>query len=187
MRSINQRKNKKPIILIVSAVLVVAVGGFAYLAIARPFNKQAAPVTADKPVNTVDYGPPSQQDLTSQQDKKNEVLKSADTSNGQLTTTSDIAVSIVRVSQETAGQPVNIRVQIDGTTTGSCQVTLTKSGQPTISKTFSVVFEATSSRCQDSDIPIADFSQGGEWQLKVVVVKDSKQSKPAELPVTVDK
>lgn len=187
MRSINQRKNKKPIILIASVALVIAASGLAYLAIARPFSKQAAPVTADKPVNTVDYGPPSQQELKTQDDKKNDVLKSADAASGQVATTSDIAVSIVRVSQETAGQPLNIRVQIDGATTGSCQVTLTKAGQSTISKTFPVVFEATSSRCQDSDIPIADFGQGGEWQLRVIVVKDSHQSKPAEQSVTVDK
>lgn len=187
MRSINKRKNKKPILLITSAAIIIVGGGLAYLAIARPFSsKQTATTTntPDRPANTVDYNSPTQAEQQTQDATKNNVVNN-DTS--QSKTTSSITASLVRADQGGNGQPLNIRVDISGTTSGTCHITLTRAGQPTISKDFTVGFEATSSYCVNADIPASEFSESGAWQLKIVVASGSQESKAIETTVTVAK
>ncbi len=185
MRSITQRKNKKPIILATSAALILVGGAIAYIAIAHPFdNRVPADTSGARPANDVDYGPPTEADLKAAADQKDEIIKAATGGNNIST---DIVVSIVGASQTGNGQPLNIRAQIQGATIGSCHVKLTRSGQPTVEKTFQVTFEATSSRCLDADVPASDFSQSGEWKLEVYVESNSKQSATVEQVVTVTK
>lgn len=184
MRSITQRKNKKPIILATSAALVLVGGAIAFLAIARPFDKAVPAETVTRPANDVDYGPPTESELKAAADQKDDIIKAA---TGGSNVTTDITASISRADQASAGQPLNIRVQIQGATTGDCHIKLTRAGQSTIEKTFQVVFEATNSRCLAADVPASDFGQSGEWNLEVYIESGSKQSKTVEQSVTVTK
>jgi hypothetical protein len=186
MRSINQRKNKKPILLLFFAAIVLVGGGIAYLAIFRPFSTQQPAAIETRPANDVDYGPPSQQELQVADEQKDDILKAA-TDDQATNSDAGITVSIARVSQEGPGKPLNIRVQIDGTSHGNCQVTLTRQGQSTVNKTFAVVFEATSSMCQNADIPVGEFGESGEWSLSVVVQDGAHTSKPIVQSVMVVK
>lgn len=185
MRLRSQRKNKKPIFLVSLIAVLVIGGGLAYVTIARLFDKKVSTDVATRPTNDVDYGPPSQIELKAANDQKDDIIKAV-TSNDQ-NVSSDIVASLARAEQSAPGEPLNIRVQIEGVSTGSCVVTLTKAGQTTVSKTFSVVFEATSSRCLDADIPASDFSDSGEWHLRVIVESGSEQSEPIEQTITVVK
>jgi hypothetical protein len=148
---------------------------------------------------TINYGPATDEDKKAVDEHKEELAKeqaeNKDTNPGDGgssnpgTTAPDtkITVTIVRASQTSAGQALNIRTIVDGVTSGTCEVTLTKGGQPTINKTFQVGFEATSASCDNADIPASAFSVGGDWNLSVIAKKDSAQSNAATQVATITK
>ena len=174
-------KNKK-LILIVAALVVAGLGGFwlynNYVKGDADSNKSRinldAPTQADKEI--VDQ---HKEDLSSNQDK--------DDDSGEPEGPVTLSLDITRASQLGDGQPLNIRTLIGGTSSGQCQVTLTKSGQTAVSKTFEVMFEATSASCADANIPASEFGAGGDWNLKVIVVNGSQKSNTVEQTVTIEK
>lgn len=114
----------------------------------------------------------------------------ASTTNNQTANTQpsgNITVSIARASQAGAGQPLNIRAIISGASSGECDIALTKEGQPSINKTFAVIFQATSSTCQDANIDASTFLVGGEWNLQIFVKNNSSKSAPVSQVVNIIK
>lgn len=186
MRSISKRKNKKPIILIASAAVLVVGGGLAYLAFGRPFDNPVATDTAtnNSPTSS-DYAPPTEEELNAASEQKDEIIKA--TTGDNKTTNNGIVATITRASQAGAGQPLNIRVDVAGASQGTCEVTLTKDGQPTVYRTFSVVFEATSSRCDNADINASEFGQSGDWHLSLTIKSGESQSKEVTQVVSIVK
>ena len=162
---------KKPIIII--ATLLVVGGVAAYLIYrAERANRVAnetplaAQVSSTRPQNSVNYNPPTPEQQQQQQDTKTQVI-TQDTQ--PSVPASSISVTISRADQGTAGLPLNVRTIITGASSGTCTVTLTKSGQPTVTKTFSVVAQTNYYTCDQADIPAADFSVSGDWALSVAV------------------
>lgn len=194
MKITKKQKPVKKIILALVAVAVLAVGAAAFLT--RPSNQTANsqqtstsnPETA-QPVD-VNYSPPTEEESQATTQQKQEIAEkekaAGDSSTPPVATTPDITVTIVRANQRSAGQPLNIRTIIDGTSSGTCSVKLTKS-QTTINKTFTVSPDATYALCDQADIPASDFSSAGEWELSVTIQNGSKQSTPATAKVTIAK
>lgn len=175
--------------LIATIGLLIAIG--VYIVVAKPFYKPTE-VKQPRPANSVDYHAPSTAEQQAQQQQKDEIIKkqtdqSSTAPSSDNSTASTLTVTISRASQVSAGKPLNIRVIVDGTSNGECEVTLTKNGQPTIIKTFPIAFEATSSSCQGSDISADAFAVSGNWALNVLAKNGTAQSKPATQTVTVTK
>lgn len=185
MQSFKKPKNRKPLFIALSLVVLIAVAVGTIIFITNKSNSPLATETPVRPANSVDYGPPTETEEQIAEQQKEDIIKQ----NEQTPPTTDgsISVSIIRADQAGPGQPLNIRADITGVSTGSCEVTLTKAGQSAVVASFAVIFEATSSRCQGADIPAAQFGENGEWDLTLVIKANQTQSKPVTQKVTIQK
>lgn len=182
-----QKRKKKFVIGAIAAVLILAAG--LYIFVAKPFSRISAPQTTaqtnpTRNVNDVDYSPPSPQDQALQDQQKDQIVQPPSNPSPSPST---ITVSISRASQASPGEPLVIRAIVAGASSGTCTVTLTKSGQPTITKTFPITFAATYNTCDNSQINASDFSVDGDWQLQVTAQGGATTSAPATQTVAVRK
>jgi hypothetical protein len=142
--------------------------------------------TADsgkRPTNTVNYGPPTQaEQQVGDQQKQQIVDQQKQQSSPQPTAPS---IVIIRTFQDPTG--LNLRTQVTGATSGECDITITMNGQPTVTKTFPVVFDATSANCQNTPIPTSEFSAAGTWTVHITVKTANAQSTPATQNVDIKK
>lgn len=181
---------KKPIVIVTILLLLGGVGIFGFYQSQQP-NRSVGSTTEVRPQNSVDYNPPTTTEQQQKEDTKTDVIKRSeqikDSENTQPSTSANISVTLSRANQGGNGLPLNIRTIIVGATSGNCTVTLTRSGQPTVAKTFPITTQATYSTCQQADIPAADFSVGGEWQLSVTASNNSTISQPVTGSVNITK
>lgn len=185
MQAINKQKNKKPYKLIALVVVIaVLLAGGLYVALARPFTAQNSPATTPqvtRPVNSIDYGPPTNQDQKDADAAKQQAI----TQQQNPQPSSAISVTIARAGQASAGQPLNIRTNVNGATSGSCNATLTNAGQ-TATGSGTIATSGSAYICS-IDIPVASFASSGQWQLSVTITSGSLVSKAAAQTVTITK
>src|SRR5688572_14464289 len=180
MKSLRQAKIKRPMkkFLLIAAVAVgvTLIGATVWFLF---FNKKHNSVVNGGAggVNVVNYNPPTEEEKQATEDQKEAMIKEQE----GTPTDPGLSILISRSFQDASGY--NLRTVIDGTKSGECIATFTKSGQPTVTKTFAVTFEATSAFCKDATIPLSDFGAGGTWNLSLIVKKDNKQSTPATASV----
>lgn len=190
------RKNRKSLFLtggIAAALIATAV---VTLVVWRHFFYQPSPV-AIRPMNDISYTPSTDDDKAAVDDKKASIAakqpnqgdpqKNTDQATTSPQQANSLSVTIIRAEQSAAGQPLNVRVLVEGATSGSCQVVLSQPSQPTISKDFPVSFEATSASCPGIDIAASDFSAAGEWKLAVTARSGSFTSAVATRTVRITK
>jgi hypothetical protein len=95
----------------------------------------------------------------------NESRKSGTTSNTTLSTPAsnpDLAVTITRVSG------AEVYTQVNGASSGTCNLTATQSGYPDITASSQVEQNVNSFDCQSFNLPSSDFSTG-HWSIVVSV------------------
>jgi len=178
MKISQKKRSKKPLILSLLAGILIVIAA-AYILIAKPFSPSAHSEVA--PTNTVNYGPATDQE---KQDSTSAKQNAVNSQEPQPQQNSSISVTITRTTNGSGATPVSIRTLINGAKTGTCDVTFTKNGQPDLIKTFTIIYQATSSSC-NGDVPTSEFSSGGEWQTSVVAHVDNTISAAATTVVTV--
>ncbi len=173
MKITNKHKNTRIKIIAVVALLVIGAASAYELHLAQTANSSTSHVAdqTPRPQNTVDYNPPSPADQQQQQDTKTDVIaKDTQPSPSQPDTTT--SVTIARANQGAAGLPLNVRTIITNIGSGTCTATLTKTGQPTVTKTFPVGAQGTYTTCAQADIAASEFSVSGDWALAISVTGD---------------
>ncbi len=170
---------KKPSLLkltILITVSLLAAGTLYYL-----FTNQKSdqiPNYDPAPVNTINYDPPTEQEIKDASSQKDEIVKDPPANAPNAT----LEINIVRAN----GNPFNIRTYVTGTKSGTCTATLKKTNQKTVTKTFNIKFEATSASC-NGNIDLNEFSTGGEWDLSMVASSGSNKSPTITQKVEVEK
>lgn len=160
------RSSRKWVITLV-VILVLAIGVF----VAYKFfsNNQQATNTETRPVNSVDYGPPTQAEQQEQAESKKPAPKPEEE---QQNTSASVLIS--RAGQVAPGYPVAVRTIVDGISNGTCEMTFSKDST-TFSKTFEIKSEATTYTC-NGDIETSNFNASGDWTLMVTVVGTTAQT-----------
>jgi len=185
MKLPRKKRSEAPLILAIAVPVVIAGGAVVYMLGNQP--KQHSQTTA-RPVNSVDYGPPTDQEKQETTQSKADIIQQNDTKTQPSTppeASKKLTINISRASQLGKGQPVNIRTFVDGATTGTCDVTLTQAGKPTVTATFIIAFEATSSTC-NGDVAAAQIGTSGDWQLSIVAKSANLTSTAATQTIKVD-
>lgn len=180
---------KKVIILGIGLLIIGGAGAFGLYQSQRANNINASHQEAIRPVNDVDYNPPTPDQQQQQEDTKTDVIKQNEGLEEKPSADpATISVNVSRVQQDSGkGASVNARVIISGTTRGTCTVEFKKAGQTTVTKTFPVIVQATYSTCQTADVPAADFSADGDWTYNISVKNDTSTSNTATGTVKVEK
>ncbi|HSE29141.1 MAG TPA: hypothetical protein VLA77_00970 [Candidatus Saccharimonadales bacterium] len=165
----NTKKSRKKWIIIIPLLLVL-LGGAAFAA--YTFLYKPKDTSSDiRPVNTVDYSPPTKTEKDEAATIKENSIKNSETPPTADSKNVDILIS--RAGQSAPGLPVVVRTLIEGATSGSCEMTFTK-GSATFTKNFEIKQDATTYTC-NGDIEINNFNDSGDWSLKISVGASSTQ------------
>jgi hypothetical protein len=102
----------------------------------RPDNRVLSPAERLQS-DSVNYDPPTPAEKKEAEKQKEAIINEPEKDPGQPTDTS-LVVTIVSTFQDPSG--LNIRTLVNGTSDGSCELSLTRSGQTAIVKTVPVYF-----------------------------------------------
>ena len=169
-------------LIIASSVVILLVAGaltYVYSLNGSLFGwKVSKNTTSDN--NKINYGPAtSEQQKSGTQTKSDSVNNNSDpakpTTNSSDTppaptpvpdsSKKSVLVAITAANQ--SGANFQIRTQINTVSdTGTCMLTLTKTGQPTVTKTAGVQAYASISTCKGFDVAVSELSLG-TWQASI--------------------
>ena len=171
MKNHKQSHTKKFIIIGLVAVVAVSGGILTYVnrQKVRDFlsseqstaTDQNTAALEERGINDVDYGPSAPTD----NEQINEQKKNADTPppptvpNGVVAT-----ITNTRVVNNLA----QVSVLVEGTTTGTCKLSLKGSAGQNVTKNTSVVLKGGLYTCEDFNIPVAELSSG-TWNATIII------------------
>jgi hypothetical protein len=95
-------------------------------------------------------------------------------------------VKFTRTTVEGSPVMVSVRALVDKVTSGKCELTATLDAEKVV-KVGTIKADATTYVCDGLDIPISDFSKGGEWLMTLVATSGDKSSAPATQKLTLEK
>lgn len=170
IKSLKRSTNHKKLLIIVGVVLLLIAAPLTYV---YAFNgnlfgwKKPTIQNTNIDNNSTSYGP-----ATPEQQKAGTTIKSGSTADTPPAPTpipgsnkKNVQMAITAANQN--GSSLQIRVQIDAIeNTGSCTLTLTKSGYSTVTKTASTQAYASISTCSGFDIPTSELAPG-LWQALI--------------------
>ncbi len=169
MKIQRKKPRKKILFIVLVAALILAVLAATYYFLVLSPNQKKSANTPSK-VNTVNYNPPTDAQKQEGNRIKEEGLKNQ---TGQTAPTPPTnphgTVTISRVGQSTQGGAVSLRTQVDGITSGQCEIIFSLSGQPSIIKNVNVISGPTYYTCENVDISSSEFAVSGNWQVSVVI------------------
>jgi hypothetical protein len=176
---LQKKKNRKNRLtaLVVASVAVLAIVGGVYWWTTRNTADTAAPADG------INYNPPTEAEKEETTERKKEIIEN-DKPSDTPPEVAAITVTISRATQNAAGQAISVRTIIDGASSGTCTMTLTKQGAQTVTKQAAMTYDGTLRTC-NSDIAANSFSMDGEWTLSVVANVNGAVSKPATTKINV--
>lgn len=174
--------SKKNIVMYVSACLLVMLLILLVLEkknIINLYNKPVKVADSVKPINTVNYSPPTPQEIEEGNQIKQNLIDSANSNSS----TKDVTVNLSAYSQDNKGGPLIIRT-ITSAKNGTCTLVLSKS-ETTKSYSSQVINMGRYFGCDGFDIPASDLSNG-KWQINLTVDSgDGKGSTRQEVEINV--
>jgi hypothetical protein len=160
MKILNKTNSKSKIIGITLVVLIVVAGAYTALA----YSNNWFPFTKEQPaknVNTVDLEPPTDEQVQTGKDIKDESIEAENAK----PPTGTVDVSITAANQN--GSSLQVRTLIQATTnTGTCTLTLSNQGTKTVTKTAGLQAQSSTSTCAGFDVPVSELSSG-TWNILV--------------------
>jgi hypothetical protein len=118
-------------------------------------------------VNTIDYGPPTDEQKQAGERTKQQNLQQSTKSNTPLGSTT---ITIARLGQVSPGENVNLRaILTNNVSGGQCVVTFTKVGYPPVTQTVEITTDPSDYSCEPIDISPNQFGNGGTWEATVYV------------------
>lgn len=153
------KKRKKLKIVLITLLALTLLGGLAFAGYRylRPKNNSSLEAS----------------EKTKEQTEKNDAerAKSSENKNynqgdnqGQNTQAGNLSVTITSIGQ--SGQTVYINAIIDGATSGSCKLSLTKNDKK-IEKTATIGLQVSYYICQGFNINSSEFPEKGEWDASI--------------------
>ena len=173
------RKNKKPILSISAAVLVLAIAGYFGYAYT---TKSAWPFVASTQAEgsndqNVNYNPPTEQEVDASQDAKHQTEDTSPVTN--------VSVDVSYAGKSDDGQSVEVDAYITSVIEGSgtCTATFTK-GAASVSASTKGFIDATSTICEPISIPLSRF-ESGSWKLVVTYKSDGRVGTSSPIEVSL--
>jgi hypothetical protein len=158
-------KNRKNPLLIISVLFFAS--AFFLLKITNKTNpiknseKNDQQVT--RPVNSIDYGPPTDEEANAGDEQKKIILEKESTNNIPSKT-----IDLVIVDASQYGSEIEIRAFVPNhTENGSCVFLFSKEGQQDIQKTMPATADASTTTCMTLTVPTSEYPVSGKWNLAI--------------------
>lgn len=190
MQVVKKRFPKKIVLLAAIIAVVLAAGGvLAYNQFVVKDNPSQTKDT-NRGINEIDYGEPTEND-----DAQTDSSKDKDAQEGPKDPNqnpedpeqqpAELAINMTQAAQN--GTQVVIRAIVTGANSGTCNLTMSQPGQPSIHKSAIVSVAASTAICEGFNIPLDEFPAGGEWLINLDVRAGSAISAPATKTIQVTK
>ncbi|HTE22518.1 MAG TPA: hypothetical protein VK674_05765 [Candidatus Limnocylindria bacterium] len=174
-----QNKNyKKPILIILAAVLLVSGGVFAYRAYGRDSGR-------DDWVDGVNYGPPTEEEKASGDKQKETTDAEEEQQNApeppDQNDPQKKAVTVIITDADQYDAIIEVRSFIsDHYQDGTCTITI-KKGSQTVTKKTPAYRDASTTICTNPLIKRSEFPSAGDWQVTVAYAsKDAAGTSDAQ-------
>lgn len=156
---ISSKKRLITISAILVLVVVVAFGAWWY------FLKPTAQSTTARPVNSVDYSGPTQEEQNAGDNQKEENQNREEIDSQPEATTATVIVTDASQYDNT----IEVRAYIPNiySSEGYCTATFTKAGATTVTVNGSPFKDATTTQCGAMDVNRSAFSAAGTWSVVV--------------------
>jgi len=115
-----------------------------------------------KPVNTINYDPPTEEEKTSGDKQKQEIIEKEEPKT-DLNSANLIIVDASQYDDEIEVRAFASNVLENGT----CTYSFSLAGQTTVTKETAAYADASTTPCITLTLPRADFAVSGDWQLTV--------------------
>lgn len=185
MKIKNQKSKTKKVIILLTVIVVAALGYFSYAYAAQnawPFQKEAevqdttqpaedAPAAREEPATT----PGEEDESTTKPDEKVDKapVQSSPPDDGDTSTDTNTLSGVITSKSVQDGTLV-IRTTINGILSGSCQLTLTRASDgKKVSRSAEIVQNPSSSSCKGFDVPTSQLGNG-TWNISIKVKSGSK-------------
>lgn len=194
MKIITKKSSHKFLFIGIAAILTLAAASYFIYGYTTkntwPFQQTYQDSNTSRETNSVDYSPPSDKDLESNQDAKNSNESKGDnptqnTDEGS-TNTQKRSVEVGISYADAYENNVEIRAFTPGVIegNGACTATLTQ-GQQQVTRTVKAFVDSSSSQCEPIYIPVSEFSSKGEWTLQVTYESPTSSGKSESREVTL--
>jgi hypothetical protein len=184
-----QTRKKRPfkasrIWVIAGIVLLILIAGVStYLLTRKPKNNNPAVNLTNQP-NTRPYPSATAQDNANNNTRKGssspaQTLDNGPTTSGSSTSTpapsnTTISVLVTRagVLSKSGVNTLEVGTQVSGATAGSCVLTVSQSGEQSVTQTNSIELQNNAYTCPVFDIPTSQFPNQGTWNVSVTVTSN---------------
>ena len=142
-----------------------------------------------RPQNTVDYTPATKDDNKANEDRKDNPSTTPGTLDSSPVPTDEFSVTVTGANPDNTNRVVRVGTLVEGTTTGTCTLAMSQTGQKDVTSSNSVTLQNNSYVCPVFTIPFDSFPASGAWTVKVTITKDSKQATGTWQggPITINK
>lgn len=170
-RSKRNRRVLLPALLVVIVLLIV--GGYI---LHRHLSSATSttPSTSAHPQNTIDYSPAKPEDNAANSARKSSSNPAATLDNGPTASGSSNPLGVIIVNARRTGTDVRVGNIVTGTTTGTCSLSATQTGQtPPAPVTAQVKQDVNNYDCGVMHIALPNT---GTWQVKLTVTSGSNSA-----------
>lgn len=122
------------------------------------------------PLSVSTTSSPSDNNLNNQRKKSStpaSTLNNGPTSNTSTNTSSSSSIRLTVTRASVINDSLQVGTLVSGTTTGSCILSVSQTGQTTITRTNQVTQENNSYTCPVFSIPLSQFPNQGYWYISV--------------------
>lgn len=176
---ITRKKSPQYLRLTIAVLVVVALISGALWFMSQQ-NKSKSPTV--KQPNTVNYDAPTSDQIQATTDTK---APSSDTSNSSTTASQAASVSVNISSTSISDGILHIRTVVNSVTSGTCTLTLSRTGASAISKDADLQALSTYSTCQGFDVPVGILTPG-KWTASVSVKTSGSATGNASREVIIE-
>jgi hypothetical protein len=169
-------KITKKTALVSGIVLVVIIGGLVYWHYHSNFNKAVVSplrTSAQSSTSKNTYSAAPAADNNSNNSRKGNSPTTANQTLDQSPTAS-FSVVITRASLDTNSQNLQVASLVNGTTSGTCLLSLSQAGQTTITQQNSVEQQNDSYICPIFNTPLSSLPNKGNWNVSVAVTSNGQ-------------
>ncbi len=163
-KPIKQKLSRIPLLLPVIIIILLAGSGLAYW----KYHKKPAPTPAAATANnTVNYSPSTPSDNTA-----NNARKGSTSANSTLNGRSSSPLSVTVTRAGVVGGQLQVGTLVEGTTSGTCTLNISQTGQQTITRTATIQQQNNVYSCPVFYVPTSQFPNQGSWNVSVSVTSN---------------
>jgi hypothetical protein len=166
-----QKRSRIALLLPIIVIILLAGSGLAYWT----YHKKSAPASV-APVadNTIDYSPSKPSDNAANNARKGSASSNSTLDSGSSTGQSSTPLSVTVTRAGVVGNQLQVGTLVEGTTTGICTLSVSQTGQQTITKTETIQQQNNTYSCPVFSLPTSQFPNQGSWNVSVAVTSNGK-------------